>query len=178
MPDTAAGFTISLESPLQPGDALRRILDLRQHDRLIPLTRVNPAMAADDLAAGTEFVARTGIGRLGFDDRMRVQRIFMDDPDGGSGAVITKHARVIQGTIRLTITPTPTGSHIRWYQSVRLPWLPRFVQPAAAWVIRLGYLRVLTTLLATESEAVSSPPATAQRFSATPGTVLRRRAGR
>ena len=145
-----ASFTVELTTALTPDEALLRILDLRQHDRIIPFTRVTPTMPADELAPGTEFVARTGLGRIGFDDVMRVEEIHIGAPKAEASAVITKRARVIRGTIRLTITTTPASSHVRWHQTVRLPWLPGFAQGPATQVIRLGYRRVLSQLLAAD----------------------------
>ena len=143
-----ASFVIELESSLAPAAALRRVLDLREHDRIIPFTRVNPPLSAEELSAGLEFVGRTGVGPVGFDDVMRVEEISFGDGDGGAGAVVTKHARAIRGTIRLTITPVAGGSHVRWEQEVLLPWLPAFAQGLAAQVVRMGYRRVLGQLLA------------------------------
>lgn len=147
----SAGFTVELDSRLAPDEALRRVLDLRQHDRIIPFTRVEPALPADQLVAGTEFTARTGVGPLAFNDRMRVEQIAIGAAE--SGAVISKHAPVIGGTIRLTVTASGSGSRLLWRQRVLLPWLPRFVQPVAARIIRLGYRRVLSRLLATDPMA-------------------------
>lgn len=157
--DSAQGsFTVTFDTPLAPEDALRRILDLRQHDRIIPLTRVTPAVRAEALTSGTEFVARTGIGWLGFDDVMRVEKMTLGDDQPQAGATITKHARVIRGTIRLSITATTSGSHVHWHQTVQLPWLPRFAQSPAARVIRLGYRQVLSQLVAAEPLDRPQPP--------------------
>lgn len=113
-------------------------------------------MAADQLRPGTEFVARTAIGPVGFNDVMRVERITLRrDDHSAASAVISKHGRVIRGTIRLTITPTPTGSHVRWDQEVQLPWLPRFAQAPAVRIIRVGYRRVLSQLLSAEPVATT-----------------------
>lgn len=153
---TQVSFTVTLDSSLAPEDALRRILDLRQHDRIIPFTRLTPTMAADELRPGTEFVARTGIGPVGFHDVMRVEQITLRrDDHSAPSAVISKHGRVIRGTIRLTIISTPTGSHVRWDQEVQLPWLPRFAQAPAVRIIRLGYRRVLSQLLSSEPVATA-----------------------
>lgn len=154
--DGARGsFTVTFDSPLAPDAALARILDLRQHDRIIPFTGLAPRMAADQLRPGSEFVARTAIGPVGFDDRMRVEAITLGADQPEASAVISKHGRAIRGTIRLAITPTPTGSHVRWLQTVQLPWLPRFAQAPAVRIIRLGYRRVLSQLLAAEHLATA-----------------------
>lgn len=147
-----ASFTVQLATPLSPDEALARVLDLRVHDKVIPFTRVSPAVSAEDLKPGSVFVARTGVGPLGFDDPMMIEQIGAA-PDafagaGSTGAVIVKQGRVLQGRVALQITPDAAGSQVRWRQDVRLPWLPALVQPLAAQVLRLGYRQVLTRLLA------------------------------
>jgi len=141
-------FTVDLSASIRPDEAFRRVLDLRAHNRVIPLTTVRPALPAEDLRPGSRFVARTGIGVLGFDDLMRVESITVGDPTEPASAVIVKEGRVIRGTIRLRITPTPAGCRLIWQQQVRLPWLPRFLQPLAAQALRRAYRRVLERLLA------------------------------
>lgn len=143
-----ASFTIELATPLTPDEALARVLDLRAHDKVIPLTRVSPAVPAEDLRPGSVFVGRTGIGPLAFDDPMMIERIGALGDAGGTGAVIVKQGRVLQGKVNLQITPDAPGSRVRWRQDVRLPWLPGIVQPLAARVLRLGYRQVLARLLA------------------------------
>lgn len=136
-----AAFTVGLQCDCSPGDALRRVLDLRAHTRLIPLTTVTPAVAADDLHPGFRFVARTGVGPVAFDDVMVVEEI--DE----TSARIVKQGRAIRGFIHLRVEPVPGGSAVRWHQEVRLPWLPGILQPAVARVLRLGYRQVLRRLL-------------------------------
>lgn len=143
----AASFTIEVATPVTPDEALRRVLDLRAHDRVIPLTRVRPAVPATDLHPGSSFVARTGVGPLGFDDPMRVEAVDEHGAAEPAGAVIVKEGHVIQGRIEVLITPTAAGSLLSWHQQVALPWLPGFLQAPAARVLRRGYRRVLTRLL-------------------------------
>ena len=138
---TGGVFTVDLRCDCPPGEALRRVLDLRAHTRLIPLTTVTPAVAANQLQPGFRFVARTGVGPLAFDDVMVVEEI------DAASARIAKQGRIIQGSIALGVTAEPGGSAVRWQQQVRLPWLPSFLQPAAACLLRFGYRRVLKRLL-------------------------------
>lgn len=139
-----AHFTVELPAACPPDQALRRLLDLRAHDRLIPLTRVNPAVSAEELTVGSRFVGRTGVGRFGFDDHMRIEALGFEP----AAATIVKRGRVIRGVVHASAEPSATGSVVRWEQSVHLPWLPGFVQPTAARVLRAGYRRVLARLLA------------------------------
>jgi len=138
-----AAFVVDLPASCPPDEALRRVLDLRAHSRLIPLTTVTPAVAADDLVTGLTFVGRTAVGRVGFDDPMRILSLSFDPP----AARIVKEGRVIAGAINITVTPAATGSRVRWEQTVHLRWLPRPLQPVAARILREGYRRVLSKLL-------------------------------
>lgn len=139
-----AQFTVELPAACPPDEALRRLLDLRAHDRLIPLTRVTPAVSADELVVGSRFVGRTAVGRFGFNDHMRIEALTFDP----AAAAIAKRGRVIRGVVQVTATPSETGSAVRWEQTVHLPWLPGFLQSTAARVLRVGYRRVLARLLA------------------------------
>lgn len=142
-----ASFTVEIRCSQPPAEAIGRILDLRQHSRVIPLTTVTPSVAAKSLAVGSRLVARTGLGRLGFDDVMLVEELSFGADGSAAGARISKHGRAIRGAIHLSVAPTPDGSLVRWHQEVRLPWLARALQPLAARVLKLGYRAVLGTLL-------------------------------
>src|SRR6478609_11154301 len=74
--DPMADFEVHLDSPLSAPEAWRRILDLRAHTAVIPLTTVTgAALSAAELGPGSRFVARTGLGPIGFDDTMVVESI-------------------------------------------------------------------------------------------------------
>jgi len=138
-----AGFVVELRTDLPPDEALRRVLDLRAHDRIIPLTRVTPAMPAGALTAGTRFVARTSLGPVGFDDPMRIEKLSFVP----ASATIVKLGRVIRGVVSVEVTSSAGACLVRWSQSVDLPWLPGVLQSAAARVLKAGYRRVLQRLL-------------------------------
>lgn len=139
----SAGFVVELTADYPPAEALSRLLDLREHDRIIPLTRVTPAVPANELRAGSTFVARTAVGPLGFDDPMLVERISFEP----AAARIVKQGRALRGGIDVRVVPSAAGSTVRWEQTVHLPWLPGILQPVAARVLRVGYRRVLGRLL-------------------------------
>ncbi|GAA4898541.1 hypothetical protein GCM10025789_15610 [Tessaracoccus lubricantis] len=143
-----ASFTVEIACTCPPREALRRVLDLRQHSRIIPFTSVSPALTLDELAPGAEFIARTAVGPVGFDDVMRVDELTQGADFSAARVRISKHGRAIRGTILLTVMPIRDGSLVTWHQQVRLPWLPGFLQPLAARVIRAGYQAVLRKLLA------------------------------
>ena len=97
-----AHFTVELPAACPPDQALRRLLDLRAHDRLIPLTRVNPAVSAEELTVGSRFVGRTGVGRFGFDDHMRIEALGFEP----AAATIVKRGRVIRGVVHASAEPS------------------------------------------------------------------------
>lgn len=136
-----AGFVVVLHTSHTPEEALRRVLDLEAHTRVIPFTRVTTE-GGPQAGPGQRFVARTGIRRLGFDDPMHVRS--RDE----RGAVIVKEGSVITGTITVTADPTEAGSVVQWRQRFRLPWLPAVLQHAAAPVLKIGYRTALKRLLA------------------------------
>lgn len=139
-----ARFVVRLEAVCAPDEALRRVLDLRAHDRLVPLTRVTPAVPADELDVGSRFVGRTALGPVGFEDVMRIEQLtFAPEPQ----AVIVKEGRLLRGRVRVTATPSTRGSLVTWEQEVVLPWLPRPLHRVAATVMQAGYRRVLAALL-------------------------------
>lgn len=57
--------------PLAPEEVWLRLTDWPAHGRQVPLTRTR-VLTAGPNGAGTRFTARTGIGRLSFDDPMEV----------------------------------------------------------------------------------------------------------
>lgn len=120
------------------------MLDLRAHNRLVPLTTVSPAVAADELVVGSRFVGRTGVGPIRFDDLMRIEQLSFA-PE--ARAVIVKEGRVLRGRVRVMATASARGSLVSWEQDVVLPWLPCALHPLAARMLAVGYRQVLTGLL-------------------------------
>lgn len=135
-----SGFVVTLRTAVPPAEALRRVLDLEAHTRVIPFTRVI-MQGGPQAEQGERFVARTGLLGLSFDDPMHVK--CRDE----HGAVIVKEGSVITGTITVTADGTDEGSVLRWRQRFRLPWLPSLLQHAAAPILRFGYRRALQRLL-------------------------------
>jgi hypothetical protein len=143
-----ARFGVVIESGLTAPDAWRRVLDLRMHSRVIPLTTVlGPALSADSLSAGSRFVARTAVGPFGFDDAMVVEAITAPREDRAGVARIHKEGRVIRGSIRLTVTPRSQGSRVEWRQEIRVLGVPALLDHVVAAVARQAYAAVLRRLL-------------------------------
>lgn len=147
-------FDITLPCALPAREAFDRLVDLRAHDAIIPLTRINEAALTRPMQRGDSFVARTGGRRLGFDDAMTV--VEFDPPRGESAgrAAFVKAGPVLFGRANLVVTPTPAGGPttpgctVRWRQSYRLRALPAAAHPVLGRLLAKGYRRVLRALLA------------------------------
>jgi hypothetical protein len=142
-------FEVRLDTSLSARAAWDRVLDLRLHDRLIPLTRITRGMVpAAGLRPGSEFVARTGLGPIGFDDRMVVTDVTAP-VDGSAGfARIEKQGRVIRGSIVIRVSPTLGGSRVTWDQEISVWGVPRALGWLEARASRAAYGMALRRLLA------------------------------
>ncbi|WP_404390252.1 SRPBCC family protein [Humibacillus xanthopallidus] len=143
-----AAFDVHLDTDLPAAEAWRRVLDLRGHSEVIPLTTVTgEQMEAAALVPGSRFVGRTALGPVGFDDVMVVDSI--EQPTDGSGgrARIHKQGKVIRGTIDLRVTPHGPTSTVDWSQQISVRWVPRVAEPVVARVARTAYRKALVELL-------------------------------
>lgn len=143
-----AAFTLRAVSSRPAGETFDHLVDWDAHSAAIPLTTLRHAGAP---ARGQEFVARTGWGRWGFDDPMRVE-LFRPPAGDAEGALpglveIAKTGRVVGGRVRWTVTPTDGGSVVEWQQELTVPWLPRLADPVVGLVGRLAYRAGLRRLL-------------------------------
>ncbi len=143
-----AHFEVRLDTSLPARDAWDRVLDLRLHDRLIPLTRITEGMVpAAALRPGSVFVARTGLGPVAFDDRMVVTEVTA--PANGSSGVarIQKQGSVIRGSIELRVSPASGGSRVTWDQEISVWGVPRALGWLTAGASRAAYGMALRRLL-------------------------------
>ena len=137
-----ADFVLRAASPLPARACFDRLVDWDAHSAAIPLTRLQYEGSP---RVGQRFVARTGLGRLGFDDTMVVEllrRPAGDRPGDMPGVVhIAKQGRVIGGTVGWTVSPTPTatGSDVEWTQHLVISWLPRWLDPLVGALGRMAY---------------------------------------
>lgn len=143
-----ATFRVRLSSAVPPDEAWRRVLDLRAHDRVIPLTRVTTGRSsAADLTPGSRFVARTGVGPVGFDDVMVVEAITPPRGAEAGSARIRKEGKVVRGSIDLLVRATPTGSVVSWTQDIEVRGVPRALGWLTAGASRAAYGWALRRLL-------------------------------
>jgi hypothetical protein len=139
-------FTAVVETPLPPEEAFAALTDWPAHGRHVPLTRVRVLHEAGGV--GTTFRGRTGLGRLAFDDDMRVT-VWEPPRDGGPGsAAVVKTGRV-RGGAQIEVEPVGTGSRVRWTEQIGFGprWLAPLVDRATVLPGRLVFGRVTRGLL-------------------------------
>lgn len=143
-----ADFEVHLDPPLPAPEAWRRILDLRAHTAVIPLTTVTgDAMTAGELVDGSRFTARTGLGPMGFDDVMVVEAIVPPTSTSAGHARIRKEGNVVRGVIDLRVTPTAVGSAVVWAQRIGVRAVPSILDPVVSRAARAAYASTLRRLL-------------------------------
>lgn len=136
-----AAFTVSHDSDLPPDEAWARLVDWQRHGEHVPLTTV--AVRPGEPGPGAVFVARTALGRFGFDDPMEV--VAWDPP---RFCRVEKRGRVMRGWAELRVTGAGTGSRVTWQEEAVPARLPRFARPLADAAGRRLFTRVLRGLLA------------------------------
>lgn len=135
-------FVVRLGSSV-PADVLfSRVLDLRAHDRVIPLTRVAPV----PLVEGVVFTARTGLGPFAFDDVMEVTRWEPPTERRPGVAVLVKRGPLIGGRVRVEVRASAPGSLLVWEQELVVALVPSWLDPLVTALARIGYATVLGRL--------------------------------
>ena len=104
-------FTVVREVPLTADEAFARVTDWPAHATAVPFTRIT--------RTGDGFVARTGLGRLGFDDPMEV--VAWDPP---RSCRLEKRGRVVTGWAEITVTPLDLGSRVTWREVAHTTGVP------------------------------------------------------
>lgn len=135
-----ADFTIRVVTPLPARVAFARLVDWDRHTAAIPFTTLS---YEGEARPGQGFVARTALGRLGFDDVMVVELLRPpagDQPSNVPGLVeVSKHGRVLGGSVRWTVRPLPSGSRVEWAMHLVVGRLSRFADPLVGMIGRLAY---------------------------------------
>ncbi|WP_046780809.1 SRPBCC family protein [Streptomyces yangpuensis] len=128
-------------------EAWSRLTDWERHGAQVPLTRTI-IETAPPTRVGTIFTARTGVGRITFDDRMEV--VVWRPPAADSPGLVRleKRGRPVTGWAEIEIRPLTTGgAEIHWREDLRLRALPRALDPLVAKAAHLVFTRALTRLL-------------------------------
>lgn len=137
-------FSFVLVVPGAPDDTWGRLWDDRRHTAAVPLTTALFPPAA--VRAGSKLIARTAIGRLGFDDVMNV--VVWRPPHR---AQLRKVGRVLQGSVRVELTEHAASNgpatRVSWSQSVVVSQLPAALVRPVIPLIALGYRTALRKIL-------------------------------
>jgi hypothetical protein len=137
-------FRIADRTPLAPAEAWHRLTAWERHAAQVPFTRIT-VTTEPPTRQGTRFVARTGLGRLGFDDPMEVA--VWQPP---YHCRLEKHGGVVTGWAEIDVREEPdggTGSRVVWTEDLRLRGLPRACDPLLAGAGRLVFGRAMRALL-------------------------------
>ncbi|MFJ8667587.1 SRPBCC family protein [Streptomyces sp. NPDC093600] len=144
-------FRIERTTALPASEAWRRLTDWAAHGARVPLTRTR-VLTPGPSGVGTRFVARTGLGRLAFDDPMEVVR--WEPPPEHSGSerpavcLLEKRGRVVLGRARIEVYAGPSGgSRAVWTEELRVRGVPRALDPVLAFAGRRLFGRALDGLL-------------------------------
>ncbi|MEU4079484.1 Immediate-early protein 2 [Streptomyces venezuelae] len=141
-------FRVERAVPLAPEEVWRRLTDWPAHGRQVPLTRTR-VLTPGPNGAGVRFTARTGIGRLSFDDPMEVVR--WEPPAAGRPGVcrLEKSGRVVRGwaVVEVTSAPGGDGSRVVWTEELSLRGLPRAFDPVLGAAGRFLFGRAVDGLL-------------------------------
>ena len=140
-------FAVTEDSERSVQDAWDRLVDWPAHARYVPFTDIRVTTPGPN-GVGTVFVARTHVGRLGFDDPMEVVS-WQPPVDGAPGrARIEKRGTVMTGWAELTVEPRGSGSRATWREDIDVARLPGFAAGPTRLSSRLLFGRVLRKLLA------------------------------
>ncbi len=129
-------FQIVREVPLPQGEAFARLTDWTAHADVVPFTSMR--------VTETGFVARTAVGRFGFDDPMEI--VAWDPP---RFCRLEKRGRVVLGWAEISVVPADGGSTITWREVAHVRGVPRWLGRLERAAGALLFRRVLTALTRT-----------------------------
>jgi hypothetical protein len=131
-----AHFTVVQDVRAPAGTAWDVLVDWPRHGGWVPLTVVRTVSPRPD-GVGAAFVARTGVGPLGFDDPMTV--VVWEPPRGDrpGRCEVVKSGRVVHGRALFVVTPlTETQCRVAWTEDVTVS--PRRITRFADSLVALG----------------------------------------
>lgn len=140
-------FSLERTVPLPLDEAWRRLTDWPRHGDVVPLTRITVVTSAPT-REGTRFVARSGIGPVGFDDPMDVT-LWRPPADGEPGLCrLEKRGRVMLGWAEIEVRPGPGGrARVVWREELSVRFLPRVFDGVVAVTARTVFGRAANRLL-------------------------------
>lgn len=116
-------------------EAWNRLTDWRRHAVFVPLTSIR--------VTSTGFVARTGVGPLGFDDPMEI--VAFEAP---SFCRLEKRGRIVTGWAELSVTPLGDLTRVVWREHLHVTGMPGFADGLTIALSRKLFSRVIDGLLA------------------------------
>lgn len=128
-------FRIHRRTPLPAAEAWHRLTDWPRHAAHVPLTTITVTPSG--------FVARTGIGRLAFDDPMEI--VSWAPP---THCRLEKRGTFVTGWAEIDVRASGNGSEVTWTEDLRLRLLPSFLDRPTAWAGRRMFGRAVRGLLA------------------------------
>jgi len=128
-------FEIVREVPLSAEESWQRLTNWEQHAHHVPLTRI--------VRTDQGFIARTGIGRLAFDDPMEI--VTWREP---SFCRLEKRGRAVTGWAEVHVESTTIGSRVTWREDLHVRGLPRVLDGVTRAVSTRVFARVVDRLLA------------------------------
>lgn len=144
-----ARFTVVQDVKAPATAVWAALVDWPRHGDWAPLTAVRTITARPD-GVGAGFVARTGVGPIGFDDPMTVvqwQQPDGDEPgDRGGRCEVVKQGRVVHGRAWFTVTALPgRRARVVWDEDVTVSprTITRFAGPVLSAAGRLGFAATL-----------------------------------
>ena len=156
-----ARFRVSVDVRAPASRTWAELVDWRKHGDWAPLTTVRITTARPD-GIGAGFVARTGLGPLGFDDPMTVvqwQPPAGDEPGDTPGRCeVTKHGRVVHGKAWFEVVPLPSrNSRVVWHEDVTVTpeRVTRYAAPVLSLIGKVGFARTLRAMARTAENAQS-----------------------
>ncbi|ROQ27101.1 polyketide cyclase/dehydrase/lipid transport protein [Streptomyces sp. PanSC19] len=130
-----------------PEEVWRRLTDWPAHGRRVPLTRTR-VLTPGPYGVGTRFVARTGVGRLSFDDPMEVVRWEPPTADRPGVCRLEKSGRVVRGWAVIEVTATGGGGcRVLWTEELSVRGVPTVFDPVLARAGRAVFGRAVEGLL-------------------------------
>lgn len=109
-----------------PDQVWRLLVDWERQCEWIPLTRTR-LVDGPVLAVGTRIAAHTGLGRVGFVDRMTLTAV-----DAPRRYEVLHTGRVVQGVGAFVVEPDGSGTRSSWWERADVPGGP--LAPALWWV--------------------------------------------
>ncbi|MFF5638380.1 SRPBCC family protein [Streptomyces sp. NPDC012825] len=142
-----SAFRVERTVPSAPEEVWRRLTDWPAHGRQVPLTRTR-VLTPGPNGVGTRFTARTGIGRLSFDDPMEVVRWEPPSAARPGACRLEKHGRVVRGWALIEVAEAPGGGcRVVWTEELTVRGVPRALDPVLARAGRVVFGRAVDALL-------------------------------